>query len=455
VIQITDTHSFAQANAAKLGPNHGYRIEGDIALLHADVVADTVSAPRSQWALQLWACESPFSGGTLQGVKIAEAALPLADAADTQRLDAEALASLPGGQRDYSMVLVLASGSNGAFDQIHDFANYPARERFITPHLEGSVGYQVDGVEVVLRAESVRNPRRADNLSGSLALELWAVTEMYHGGPVDGGSLLASADVGRIAGETEITFEQRVKFDPPAAGRHDVVLMLREWVPGGFVTRDFCTFAQQYVVAEPRIEARKYGLHEINGTNGVNGSASSQPLAKAAPAVVVERSIAVGEPAEAVELPVAAVKPVAVELPVAAVKPVAAVERPVAAAQPAAAVERPVVAQPAAAVIEHSAAAAHLAAAIERPAAAQPVAAVTPAAAPSVAKNATTAPSQADDRVSIMLSTVEEIAQLKGLTRKIAIEIVKGRPYASVDELTRVRGIGPKLLAKLRGDISL
>ena len=138
VIQITDLHSVANPDAARLGPNHGYRINGDIALLHADVAVS--SAQRSQWALQLWACERPFSGGRLEGVKVAEAAVPLEDASVAQRLDAEALARVPGGQRDYSMVLVLASGSNGAFDQIHDFANYPARERFITPHLEGSVG---------------------------------------------------------------------------------------------------------------------------------------------------------------------------------------------------------------------------------------------------------------------------------------------------------------------------
>src|SRR5688572_6175138 len=146
VIQTSDQHSLGQ-HAARLGPNHGYRIEGDMALLHADVSVELDIVDRhAQWALQLWACDTPFDGGSLSGVKIAEATLPLPEhTPEPQRMDAEALASLPGGHRDYSMVLVLASGAPGAFNQIHDFANYPARERFITPHLEGSVGYQIDG----------------------------------------------------------------------------------------------------------------------------------------------------------------------------------------------------------------------------------------------------------------------------------------------------------------------
>ena len=78
------------------------------------------------------------------------------------------------------MVLVLAAGQPGAFDQVHDFANYPARERFVGPHFEGSVGYRMlpEG-GVALRAERVLNPRAVTNLSGSLALQLWALAEPY------------------------------------------------------------------------------------------------------------------------------------------------------------------------------------------------------------------------------------------------------------------------------------
>jgi DNA uptake protein ComE-like DNA-binding protein len=412
VIQTSDTQTFGMAkHAARLGPNHGYRIEGDIASLHAEIALELETNTQAQWALQLWACDTPFDGGALSGVKIAEAALPLpGQALEPQRLDAQAYASLPGGQRDYSMVLVLASGAPGAFDQIHDFANYPERQRFITPHLDGSVSYQIDGDQVVLRAERVRNPRSADNLSGSLALELWALREEYHGGTFS-GQPLAGVAIGRIAGDSGVgTIEQRVAFSAPSAGTWRVVLMLREWSNDGYVTRDFCTFAEPYVVSAPRPAA--------------------EPAAK--PAVVQ---------------PVA-VKPVVQPAAAAA----AALPLPAATNTSGHAAARPVLVQPLAPAPQNEADT--LTSGLTAPQAA-PSAPIngTPAPKP-VAAPAPAAPTS-DGRISIMHASVEEIARIRGLTKKIAQEIVKARPFSSLDELVKVRGIGPKLLAKLRNEITL
>lgn len=358
MIQTETSDSFAlDKHAAKLGPNHGYRIEGDTALLHADISLDIDPDRQAQWALQLWACDSPFDGGALSGLKIAEAPLPLPErTAEPKRMDAETFAVVPGGERDYSMVLVLASGAPGAFTQIHDFANYPARERFIAPHLEGSVGYHIDGDSVTLRAERIRNPRAEGNISGSLILELWALPTPYTGGNGFDGKRLAHADLGRIAGGEALQAEQHVTFSPPSFGEWNVVLMLREWVAGGYVTRDSCTFSELYRVAE----------------------AAPEPIPEPIP-----------EPT--LELPAA---------PQVTNGAVVYFDRDVSATTPGS------IATPLARAI--------------------------------------------DGRVSIMHASVEDLARVKGLTRKIAVEIVKGRPYTSLDELVRVRGIGPKLLVKLR-----
>jgi DNA uptake protein ComE-like DNA-binding protein len=402
VIQTSNTQNFGTAkHAAKLGPNHGYRIEGDIASLHAEIALELENNPQAQWALQLWACDTPFNGGALSGVKIAEAALPLpGQAPEPQRLDAQAYASLPGGQRDYSMVLVLASGAPGAFDQIHDFANYPQRQRFIAPHFDGSVSYQVDGEQVVMRAERVRNPRSADNLSGSLALELWALQEEYHGGMFS-GLPLAGVAIGRIAGESGFdAIEQRVTFSAPPVGSWRVVLMLREWVKDGYVTRDYCTFAEPYVVSAPQPVAEPIAKQPAQPT-------AAPAAAKPAAQPVVEPVAAKPAPAPALPLPAptntngqAPARPVLVQPP------------------------------PAAPAKERDT----LAGGLSTP--------VSPAAAN-------------DGRISLMHASIEEIAQLKGLTKKIAQEIVKARPFSSLDELVKVRGIGPKLLAKLRSQITL
>lgn len=52
--------------------------------------------------------------------------------------------------------------------------------------------------------------------------------------------------------------------------------------------------------------------------------------------------------------------------------------------------------------------------------------------------------------VDINRAEHEELASLPGIGPALAERIIAGRPYASVDELDRVRGIGPKRLDDLR-----
>ena len=391
MIQNSNSQSFAlREHAARLGPNHGYSIEGDIALLHAEVaVPRDPQLDSALWALQLWACDAPHAGGPLSGIKVAEATLPSTPhSAEPQRLDTEALASVPGGLRDYSMVLVLASGEPGSFNQVHDFANYPERQRFITPHLEGSVGFRIDADHVVLRAERIPNPRRLGNLSGSLSLELWALPHAYQSG-TPRGTRLAALDLGSIAGQDCLeSIEQRSAFQPPAAGSWQAAMLLREWAgPAGYVTRDYCNFALPYevVAAQP--------------------DAAAKPPAPALAAPEPEKSVTT-------------VREIAVP-----------------------AVARPVTREPARAVTREPA----------REAATKAVAAAASSA--SSPKLEASAPTPA--LVSIMHASLDELAQVKGLNRKLAVEIIKQRPFASFDDLQRVRGIGAKLIVTLRGQLKL
>ena len=52
--------------------------------------------------------------------------------------------------------------------------------------------------------------------------------------------------------------------------------------------------------------------------------------------------------------------------------------------------------------------------------------------------------------VDINTATAAELDQVPWLTPAVAAGIVTGRPFASVDELIRVKGIGEKTLAKIR-----
>lgn len=370
---------------ARLGANHGYSIDGDVATIHADVEVLNHALLTGDWALQLWACDSPHSGGALSGVIVAEAAVGAgADDAEThRRFVAETGARVPGGLRDYAMVLVLASGRDGHHGQVHDFANYPARQRFITPHLEGSVGYEIDGDQVLLKADAVRSPRDVDNLSGSLRLELRAM-QTPHAGNSE-GQLLGRLELGRLRGQDVLTnIAERVAYRPASAGRWDVVLMLREWAgTAGWVTRDYASFAIPYEVDEPVATEAATPTTEADDRLATPAQDPASSATNSAP-----------------------VAPVATES--------------------AALIEAPPVSGATASVRATAAAA---------------------------GAGATATPFRAG--VSVNHASLVELAAVKGLSRAVAREIVKGRPYESLAALLDVRGIGPKLLLRLREHLSL
>lgn len=53
-------------------------------------------------------------------------------------------------------------------------------------------------------------------------------------------------------------------------------------------------------------------------------------------------------------------------------------------------------------------------------------------------------------QVNLNRASVEELATLPGVGPTLAARILEARPFARIDDLRRVRGIGPKTLEKLR-----
>ncbi|MBV9946059.1 MAG: helix-hairpin-helix domain-containing protein [Myxococcales bacterium] len=341
--------SVTPACKARIAGSHGYRIDGDLAILDADLAFLSPDALGAQWALQLWACREPHAGGPLTGTKVAEAPVDPAGAVPgvPAHMRAEVPARVPAAQPPlarggHAMVLVLASGSAGTFEQVHDFANFPEPQPFHVPRFAGAVGYAIDGSSVNLRAERVENPRASDNLSGSLCLELRALD----GGtaePGEAGLVLASAPIGRLSGRSSEGVDAPAAFTPPPPGTWRMALVLREWTSDGFVSRDLRVFAAPYESDAPAL----------------TDAPAPAPALTHAPALT---------PAE---------------------PPLTHAEPPLTPTEP--------------------------------------------------------------PRVSIQTASVDALAAVKGLTRKLALEIVKARPFRSLDELVRVKGIGEKTARKLRG----
>lgn len=354
--------------------DHGYRLDGDEAVLHAELhVPAYFSGPSV--GLELWACAAPHQGGAPRGVKIAEVSLdlPTPIGPHVQRVEARTAMTPPPGSGAHAMVLVLVGGSAEA-RRVHDFANYERLQHFASPQLSGCVAYSIEGDEVVLRAASVSNPRPEGRPSGSLSMELWACAEPHAGG-APRGHRLAGADLGGVWGRYELpNVCRRVAFAPPPPGRWHLTLLLREWTLAGYAPRDYRNFDLPYV----------------------------QPAATATPA----RPPRAGEMLRLLE-PVAGVDDVP-----AAVVPASEGVAPAAPARAGA------VAGPAATVVSASAA-------------------------------------SASGKLSIAHATLEELAALPGLSPRIAKEIVKKRPFASIDALLGVRGIGEKTLRRIKGLLTL
>ena len=57
--------------------------------------------------------------------------------------------------------------------------------------------------------------------------------------------------------------------------------------------------------------------------------------------------------------------------------------------------------------------------------------------------------------ISINKSSLEELSSVKGMPKKVAKEIVEKRPHTSWDALLKIKGMGPRMLKKLKKALKL
>ena len=400
------TNNFSPSTIARLGENHGYRFEGDFVHLNAEVnFADTELAAGRSWALQLWASDRGFSGAELSGVKVAE--MPIQPVAGSLLVTGLCTAMPPAGTADHVVGLALVASAADGQPEVGDLAVYPSGEVFFQPCLVGNVACTLNDGTAELAIDAIANPRTADNVSGTLALEVWALDAPYAGGSWT-GSPVASLILGVLGGGSEWTACQ---FNVPAALPVDgaaLTVMLREWTPAGYVTRDYRNFA----AAVAKVEV----VTKVEAVVTEEAAPKAEVAVKAEPVLKVEAAVKVEAPVKAEPVPKA--KP--------ADKPIAAVV----AEKPAAAVKAPVeVKQPDVKKAE-----------------------VKPAAKP--ARKAAAAKAAASP-VSVNNGSEAELLAVKGLPPSVARAIIAARPFATLDEVCKAKGMGPKMLAKLRDLLAL
>jgi DNA uptake protein ComE-like DNA-binding protein len=269
--------------------------------------------------------------------------------------------------------------------------------------LVGNCGYRIQDNRIIIDIDEIASHRDLGDISGTLSLELWALKQPYQGGDFSGASL-AGTRIGELIGQHYLAgCRYDLLFQEPPAGSWYLTLMLREWTDAGFVTRDYVNFALPYEVSgKPTV------VHsETDNVINVSFAGSEKPTAK----TVAEQL----QPAEA--------------------KPEASKTEQPKAQAPVAKTAKTVALKPA---VE-----------TQKTTTSKPQVPETPAVAAKKGKQSISG------TVALNKASRKEIAAIKGISRKLAEEIVSARPFKSLDDLLKVKGMGPKLLNKVRNLIKL
>lgn len=375
---------------AWLADCHGYRFEGDVVFINADIACDESRLAGRQWALQLW---------TQSGVMVAS--LPLGvlqpDGAGALHVEGVSAALPPADHSAHQLSLVLVALNGAEAPTVVDFATYPQPVVFAQPSLKGTICCDFADDQLHISLQCLENPRPADNLSGTLALELWVLESAYTGGSDWRGMPVASVVLGTLGGQQSWHDWRVGTHAAPMPADGYLTLMLREWTPSGYVTRDYRSLARP----------------------SISVAANEAPV----PVQPLQASSTVAAPAQALAA-TPAQPPAATSAPVPTLAPAPAPKSGKKAAVPE-------MAPPAKPVVT----------------AKQPVAAPIAPIAPSAAK--------ADVKVSINSASKTALTAVKGISAVIAVAIIAARPYASLDDLIRAKGVGPKLLEKIRPALTL
>ncbi|MDD5274365.1 MAG: helix-hairpin-helix domain-containing protein [Methylovulum sp.] len=140
--------------------------------------------------------------------------------------------------------------------------DYPVVELGIT--LAGTCGYEIHDGLVTISIAEIANNRDADNISGTLSVELWALPQPYCGGEFD-GIALAGNSIGELYGQYFLAnCRYEMPFQEPGDGMWYLVLMLREWTETGYITRDYINFTVPYIVSSKPTIIRSDESNVIN-----------------------------------------------------------------------------------------------------------------------------------------------------------------------------------------------
>ena len=286
-------------------------------------------------------------------------------------------------------------------------------------NIDGNVGYFIDNDRVIINIDGIRSDRAEGNVSGTLSLELWALNTPYAGQDFE-GQALAGTQIGEMLGQHYLAgCEYDLIFSAPGAGQWTLCLMLREWNGEQYETRDYRNFDVPFIVeADLRLVETEQN-DEASDTNvvDINSKRDAEALNKEAnkKAIIETKTATKSEPVKT--------QP----------KSETAVKKDVKKSEPA-----------------------EKTSAVKKSAAKKsPVKKSATVKKTETKKVETKKAAEKTEPVSVNKASSAELAAVKGLSTKQAEAIVAARPYKSINDVVKAKGMGAKLLEKVRGSLKI
>lgn len=188
----------------------------------------------------------------------------------------------PAGQARRRLSLKLVSGPPGSWDRQHDCKRLVLPHRFLQPRLTGALQARLEAGELKLAIDGISNPRAAGELSGTLALELWALQWPYDGGPFQ-GQPLGSLMLGSLGGQQQLHQLNPSWLWPDtaplASPKGQLTLMLREWTPAAYVTRDWRALDWPRQPDDQAISVNRSSTARLRSVPGISDKLARQLVA--------------------------------------------------------------------------------------------------------------------------------------------------------------------------------
>jgi DNA uptake protein ComE-like DNA-binding protein len=108
--------------------------------------------------------------------------------------------------------------------------------------LVGTSSYSIDGDRVLIEIGEISNSKENGLLSGTLSVELWAMSKAYDGEEFTGFAL-ASTTIGELSSQHYLSnCRYDLNYQQPPEGEWLYALMLREWNGNEYITSDYVNF---------------------------------------------------------------------------------------------------------------------------------------------------------------------------------------------------------------------